>query len=105
MLRSIALVSVLVLAGCGGGSSAGGANDAFKTEYRAKFIANCSSAAKAQTGGNAQMATMVDKLCSCSADKMMAGASMTDLATPSTEKMTQVARECATQAGMPGMQG
>lgn len=115
MLRSIALVSVLVLAGCGGGASSGAANgaatgtggagDAFRTEYRAKFLATCQSGAKAQTNGNPQMAAMMEKICTCSADKLMAGASVADLASPSTEKMTQVAQQCATEvaaAGMPG---
>lgn len=69
-----ALAALFALSACGQGS---GFDDSFKTEFREQVVANCASGLKnsAPPGYNID----VEKLCGCTADKLMAGKSASEL--------------------------
>ena len=92
----IALLPLMALAGCGGGTAF---DDSFKTSYKEKFVANCVSSAKATMPAAAQAAggAAAAKVCGCTADKVMQNATATDLAQVSNERVMAAGKECVTQ--------
>lgn len=110
MRTTIAVLSMLALSACGGN----GANEqALKTAYRDKFVANCVSSARAAMPASAQgLGTQAaNKVCGCTADKVMQNASAAELASIAPARVMAAGRECATQfypgvaRRLPGMAG
>lgn len=81
-----ALAALFALSACGEGSAF---DDSFKAEFREKVVANCAGGLKnkAPPGYNID----VEKLCGCTADKLMAGKSASDLMNAGDDPKTEIA--------------
>lgn len=106
ILAAVPLVA-FALAGCGQGSSF---DKGFKDSYRAKFVANCESSARASMGANTppQAMQIVTRVCGCTVDHAMVNKNAGELAKMDEKEMMGTAKQCmaeispAAAAKMPG---
>ncbi len=100
MMRvKLAIASLLVLQGCGGGNPLGNAasgfsqgfDDGFRKSFRSKFIEQCDAGAK-QSSGKAIDFTPV---CTCVADGFMKGKTVSQLtAGPTDAEEQELSKRC-----------
>lgn len=88
-----ALIPALLIAGCGA------SEQGIKTAYREKFVANCvTSATKALPAAMRVAGTeAANKVCGCTADKVIADTPATALASVAPERVMSAGRACAVQ--------
>lgn len=96
MRTTIAILSMLALSACGDN---GAGEQALKTAYRSKFVANCVSSASAAMPAAAQAAATqaANTVCGCTADKVMQNATAAELASIAPARVMAAGRECATK--------
>ena len=102
MYRPIALALVLALGGCGVGAPSPAATAAARTT----FIDSCEKGARTKGTVTAELAPMITKLCTCSADKLSIGTpESVGLGPPSQTEAAKVAKQCAVEIGLAPQQG
>lgn len=91
-----AIIFTLTLTACGDGSSI---DESVKTRIRQQLIATCTVSAEAQIPEG--VTVDLDKLCTCAADKVMAGKSAKELITnpPTSAEDLSVVQECVKEVG------
>lgn len=92
------IVMALPLAACGKGSAF---DESFKKSFREKYVTNCSSAAK--TAAPAGTTIDFDRLCGCTADKVMKDRSATELASLSDADQQTALKACVAEVYPQGM--
>ena len=92
MPRMAAIALILTLAGCGKGSAF---DEGFKRSFRTSFVEKCVAGAHS----TAAAGSTVDfpRICGCTADKVMADASASDLANISDARMKTAAGQCVAE--------
>lgn len=100
-MRVLALLLLVPLAACGKGSAF---DQGFRESYKTKFVQSCVTSANqaALSAGNAGAGGDFTRLCGCTADKLLAAHSATELMSgpPEAEQLAAL-QQCQREGGAP----